>query len=548
VRRDIPIPVGPGPADYFPDPSIKLTNPTAPVVNFKDSPERPNPEINPNNGPGTYNDGRKFGDDSEWHRIGVRREIPIPAGPGPADYFPDPSIKLTNPTAPVVSFKDSPERPNPAINPNNGPGTYNDGRKFGDDSEWHRIGVRREIPIPAGPGPADYFPDPSIKLTNPTAPVVSFKDSPERPNPAINPNNGPGTYNDGRKFGDDSEWHRIGVRREIPIPAGPGPADYFPEPSIKLTNPTAPVVNFKDSPERPNPAINPNNGPGTYDDGRRFGDNSEWHKIGVRREIPIPEGPGPADYFPDPSIKLTNPTASVVNFKDSPVRPNPIINPNNGPGTYDDGRNFGDDSEWHRIGVRREIPIPAGPGPADYFPDPSIKLTNPTAPVPNFKDRPERPNPIINPNNGPGTYDDGRNFGDDSEWHRIGVRREIPIPSGPGPADYFPDPSIKHTNPTPPIVNFKDSPERPNIAVNPNNGPGTYDDGRKFGDDAEWHRIGVRREIPIPAGPGPADYFPDPSIKLTNPTAPVVNFKDSPERPNPLVNPNNGPGTYDDGR
>jgi hypothetical protein len=73
-------------------------------------------------------------------------------------------------------------------------------------------------------------------------------------------------------------------------------------------------------------------------------------------------------------------------------------------------------------------------------------------------------------------------------------------------------------------------------------------DTRKFGDDTEWHKIGVRRDVPIPAGPGPADYFPDPSIKLTNPTAPVVNFKDSPGRPNPAINQNNGPGTYDDGR
>jgi hypothetical protein len=207
--------------------------------------------------------------------MGVRREIPIPAGPGPADYFPDPSIKLTHPSAPIVNFRDSPERPNQTINPNNGPGTYDDGRKFGDNSESHQFGVRRIIPIPAGPGPADYFPDRAIKLTNPTGPVISFKDSPERPNQEINPNNGPGTYDDGRKFGDDSESHQFGVRREILIPAGPGPADYFPERSIKLTNPTAPIVNFRDSPERPNPVVNPNNGPGTYDDGRRFGDDSE---------------------------------------------------------------------------------------------------------------------------------------------------------------------------------------------------------------------------------------------------------------------------------
>jgi hypothetical protein len=472
--------------------------------------------VNPNNGPGSYNDGRTFGDDTEWHRIGVRRDIPIPAGPGPADYHPDGSIKLTNPTAPVHNFRDRPERPNPNVNPNNGPGSYNDGRTFGDDTEWHRIGVRRESPIPSGPGPADYHPDGSIKLTNPTAPAHNFRDRPERPNPNINPNNGPGSYNDGRTFGDDTEWHRIGVRRELPIPSGPGPADYNPDSSIKLTNPTAPVHNFRDRPERPNPDVNPYNGPASYNDGRTFGDDTEWHRIGVRRELPIPAGPGPADYYPDGSIKLTNPTAPIHNFKDRPERPNPDVNPNNGPGSYNDGRTFGDDTEWHRIGVRRELPIPAGPGPADYFPDPSMKLTNPTAPVVNFKDSPERPNPAINPNNGPGSYDDGRKFGDEAEWHKIGVRREITKPIGPGPADYYPDGSIKLTNPTAPIHNFKDRPERPNPDVNPNNGPGSYNDGRTFGDDTEWHRIGVRRELPIPAGPGPADYFPDPSIKLTN--------------------------------
>jgi len=87
--------------------------------------------------------------------------------------------------------------------------------------------------------------------------------------------------------------HEFGQRRETKIPDGPGPWTYRPENADGIVNPRNPAWELKNNTGRPDEIANPNNGPGTYDDGRRFGDDAETHKFGQRREHKIPDGPGP---------------------------------------------------------------------------------------------------------------------------------------------------------------------------------------------------------------------------------------------------------------
>jgi len=99
-----------------------------------------------------------------------------------------------------------------------------------------------------------------------------------------------------------------------------------------------------------------------------------------------------------------------------------------------------------------------------------------------------------------------------------------------------------------PAWEFNNNTGRPITVADPSNGPGTYDDGRKFGDDAEAHEFGQRRESKIHDGPGPWTYRPENADGVVKPRNPAWELKNSTGRPNTITDPNNGPGTYDDGR
>ena len=55
-------------------------------------------------------------------------------------------------------------------------------------------------------------------------------------------------------------------------------------------------------------------------------------------------------------------------------------------------------------------------------------------------------------------------------------------------------------------LEWKNNTGRIEIVIDPNGGPGTYDDGRNFGDDVKVQEFGIRREEKIPLGPGPGHY------------------------------------------
>ena len=55
-------------------------------------------------------------------------------------------------------------------------------------------------------------------------------------------------------------------------------------------------------------------------------------------------------------------------------------------------------------------------------------------------------------------------------------------------------------------LEWKNNTGRIDNQIDPNRGPGSYDDGRNFGDDAKVQAFGIRREEKIPLGPGPGHY------------------------------------------
>ena len=93
---------------------------------------------------------------------------------------------------------------------------------------------------------------------------------------------------------------------------------------------------------RREPVVNPDGGPGTYEENRRFNDNARVEEFGQKREIKIDQTPGPCDYdhhHPHEMIRNSNPQWKWENktgrreaFKDT----------EGGPGTYDELRQFGD--------------------------------------------------------------------------------------------------------------------------------------------------------------------------------------------------------------
>ena len=158
----------------------------------------------------------------------------------------------------------------------------------------------------------------------------------------------------------------FGSKREHKIPDGPGPGHYKHERADDLVNNRNPAYDFGNNQGRVQPVVDPSNGPGTYDNGRKFGDNAESHVFGSKREHRIPDGPGPGYYLHERADDLVEKRNPAYDFGSYQGRPTTFADPSNGPGTYDDGRKFGDDAESHVFGTKREHKIPDGPGPGYY--------------------------------------------------------------------------------------------------------------------------------------------------------------------------------------
>jgi hypothetical protein len=54
-------------------------------------------------------------------------------------------------------------------------------------------------------------------------------------------------------------------------------------------------------------------------------------------------------------------------------------------------------------------------------------------------------------------------------------------------------------------------------------GPGSYDFGKKFGEDVKTFEFGQRRESPVAENPGPGDY--EPKMELLKDRVPTVKIQ-----------------------
>merc|ERR1740117_1301334 len=172
---------------------------------------------------------------------------------------------------------------------------------------------------------------------------------------------------------------------------------------IKNSNPQ---WNWQNQTGRREAVKDPEGGPGTYDEHRRFNDNARVEEFGQKREIKIDQIPGPCDYdhhVPSEMNKNSNPQWK---WENQTGRREPVVNPEGGPGTYEEHRRFNDNARVEEFGQKREIKIDQTPGPCDYehhAPSEMIRNSNPqykmegkTGRIEAFKDT----------EGGPGTYDE----------------------------------------------------------------------------------------------------------------------------------------------
>ena len=112
----------------------------------------------------------------------------------------------------------------------------------------------------------------------------------------------------------------------------------------------------------------------------------------------------------------------------------------------------------------------------------------------------------MNPEGGPGTYHEHRNFDDNARVHEFGQRREEKLDSNPGPGSYEHHVTKEMANNTNPKWIWQNITGRKDTIIGVEGGPGTYEEHRKFGDNAKVHEFGQRREERSPDGPGPGHY------------------------------------------
>jgi hypothetical protein len=109
-------------------------------------------------------------------------------------------------------------------------------------------------------------------------------------------------------------------------------------------------------------------GPGTYKDPLKFGDEARDMTIqGPRRDGPKNDVPGPGSYIheaADGTTKYTAPAWTIPERpRDGSIRMEDITN---GPGEYNEHRNFGDNLNNMQIGHRRDPNLPVTAGPGEY--------------------------------------------------------------------------------------------------------------------------------------------------------------------------------------
>jgi hypothetical protein len=82
---------------------------------------------------------------------------------------------------------------------------------------------------------------------------------------------GPGEYESDHKFGENPKNFTLGIRRHVNIPVTAGPGEYNHENADLLTKIRNPAWQWSNNQGRLEACYDKEGGPGTYDDGLKFG-------------------------------------------------------------------------------------------------------------------------------------------------------------------------------------------------------------------------------------------------------------------------------------
>ena len=340
--------------------------------------------------------------------------------PGPGTYEDHTKTEMKNNSNPKWSWKGQTERGEPAADPEGGPGTYDEHRNFDDNCRTHEFGQRRELPVDTTPGPGSYEEQARTEMKNNTNPKWNWKGQTERGEPAVDPEGGPGTYEEHRHFDDNARVHEFGQRREGKVDSNPGPGSYEHHLGTEMRNNSNPKWNWQGQSERIDPKQDPEGGPGTYEEHRHFDDNARVHEFGQRRELPTDSNPGPGSYEHYLGTEMRNNSNPKWNWRGQTERGEPAVDPEGGPGTYDEHRHFDDNARVHEFGQRRESKVDSNPGPGSYEHHLGTEMKNNTNPKWNWQGQTGRKQPVDEPEGGPGTYDEHRHFDDNAKVHEFG--------------------------------------------------------------------------------------------------------------------------------
>ena len=117
-------------------------------------------------------------------------------------------------------------------------------------------------------------------MRNNSNPKWDWKGQTERKQPTADPEGGPGTYDEHRRFDDNARVQEFGQRRDYPTDSNPGPGSYEHHLGTEMRNNANPKWDWKGQTERIAPKTDPEGGPGTYDEHRRFDDNVKVQEFG----------------------------------------------------------------------------------------------------------------------------------------------------------------------------------------------------------------------------------------------------------------------------
>jgi hypothetical protein len=117
-----------------------------------------------------------------------------------------------------------------------------------------------------------------------------------------------------------------------------------------MMNNSNPKWDMRNQTSRKEAIKDPEGGPGTYEERRNWDDNARVHEFGQRREQPIPNGPGPGTYDEHVTKMMENNSNPKWDMRNQTGRQDAIGDPEGGPGTYEERRNWDDDARVHEFG------------------------------------------------------------------------------------------------------------------------------------------------------------------------------------------------------